>query len=162
MHNNGCNYLSMLGLKLNHVSKRGHWKWLTAQPVILSLGYHAAPSPLQPCNIRTSTRDAFWYTVYWKKLRHEPVKNGVNYISYMLSRERRIAENQHSQLLFNTEDCLCTNLPVQKQSTYVTSQCQYLAFAWQHRLNCGHNAKYVKTVLDENGVRRNRWLFWWF
>ena len=22
---NGCNYLSMLGLKLNHVSKRGHW-----------------------------------------------------------------------------------------------------------------------------------------
>ena len=25
---NGCNYLSMLGLKLNHVSKRGHW-WLS-------------------------------------------------------------------------------------------------------------------------------------
>ena len=25
MHYNGCNYLSMLGLKLNHVSKRGHW-----------------------------------------------------------------------------------------------------------------------------------------
>ena len=24
MHYNGCNYLSMLGLKLNHVSKRGH------------------------------------------------------------------------------------------------------------------------------------------
>ena len=24
MHHNGCNYLSMLGLKLNHVSKRGH------------------------------------------------------------------------------------------------------------------------------------------
>ena len=22
---NGCNYLSMLGLKVNHVSKRGHW-----------------------------------------------------------------------------------------------------------------------------------------
>ena len=28
MHSDGCNYLSMLGLKLNHVSKRGHW-WLT-------------------------------------------------------------------------------------------------------------------------------------
>ena len=25
MHSDGCNYLSMLGLKLNHVSKRGHW-----------------------------------------------------------------------------------------------------------------------------------------
>ena len=25
-HSNGCNYLSMLGLKLNHVSKRGHWR----------------------------------------------------------------------------------------------------------------------------------------
>ena len=25
-HYNGCNYLSMLGLKLNHVSKRGH-RW---------------------------------------------------------------------------------------------------------------------------------------
>ena len=25
MHYNGCDYLSMLGLKLNHVSKRGHW-----------------------------------------------------------------------------------------------------------------------------------------
>ena len=25
IHYNGCNYLSMLGLKLNHVSKRGHW-----------------------------------------------------------------------------------------------------------------------------------------
>ena len=24
MHHNGCNYLSMLGLKLNHVNKRGH------------------------------------------------------------------------------------------------------------------------------------------
>ena len=24
MHHNGCNHLSMLGLKLNHVSKRGH------------------------------------------------------------------------------------------------------------------------------------------
>ena len=24
-HYNGCNYLSMLGLKLIHVSKRGHW-----------------------------------------------------------------------------------------------------------------------------------------
>ena len=24
-HYNGCDYLSMLGLKLNHVSKRGHW-----------------------------------------------------------------------------------------------------------------------------------------
>ena len=23
---NGCNYLSMLGLKLNHVSKSGHWQ----------------------------------------------------------------------------------------------------------------------------------------
>ena len=24
-HYNGCNYLSMMGLKLSHVSKRGHW-----------------------------------------------------------------------------------------------------------------------------------------
>ena len=29
---NGCNYLSMLGLKLNHVSKRGHW-WLAKHPL---------------------------------------------------------------------------------------------------------------------------------
>ena len=28
MLDNGCNYLSMLGLKLNHVSKRGHWAWI--------------------------------------------------------------------------------------------------------------------------------------
>ena len=27
---NGCNYLSMLGLKLNHISKRGPWRLLLA------------------------------------------------------------------------------------------------------------------------------------
>ena len=27
-YHNGCNYLSMLGLKLNHVSKSGHWKMI--------------------------------------------------------------------------------------------------------------------------------------
>ena len=29
---NGCNYLSKLGLKLNHVSKRGYWKFLYFSP----------------------------------------------------------------------------------------------------------------------------------
>ena len=41
MHYNGCNYLSMLGLKLNHVSKRGHWCvriWDTTQTSIISAG----------------------------------------------------------------------------------------------------------------------------
>ena len=34
MHYNGCNYLSMLGLKFNHLSKRGH----RGQPTIVTFG----------------------------------------------------------------------------------------------------------------------------
>ena len=36
-------------------------------------------------------------------------------------------------LLFTSEDRLCANLCVQEQSTNITSQCQYLTFAWRHR-----------------------------
>ena len=37
---NGCNYLSMLGLKLNHVSKRGYWC------LMLQLNYKITQSQL--------------------------------------------------------------------------------------------------------------------
>ena len=33
---NGCNYLSMLGLKLNHVSKRGPWYLIILQTSLRS------------------------------------------------------------------------------------------------------------------------------
>ena len=35
---NGCNYLSMLGLKLIHVSKRGHWYAVNALKLTKNLG----------------------------------------------------------------------------------------------------------------------------
>ena len=51
----------------------------------------------------------------------------VSLFSYTLSREYR-----YSQLLFTSEDRLCTNLRVQEQSTNMTSQCQCPTFAWRH------------------------------
>ena len=36
---------------------------------------------------------------------------------------------------------LSPNLRVQEQSTKMTSQCQYLAFAWRHKLNCSDVTK---------------------
>ena len=45
--------------------------------------------------------------------------------------------NQYSWLLFSSEDHLCANLYMQEQSANMTSQCQYLTFAWHHKLNCG-------------------------
>ena len=41
--------------------------------------------------------------------------------------------NSYSQLLFTSEDRLCANLLMQEQSRNMTSQCQYLGFAWRHR-----------------------------
>ena len=57
----------------------------------------------------------------------------TNVFSYTLSREYRVMINRYSRLLFTSEDRLCANLRVQEQSTNMTSQCQYLAFAWRHR-----------------------------
>ena len=46
MHYNGCNYLSMVGLKLNHVSKRGH-KSSSYDMFLLGNGYWSSM-----CNVR--------------------------------------------------------------------------------------------------------------
>ena len=54
-------------------------------------------------------------------------------ISHTLSREYRVAGYWYSRLLFTSEDRLCANLRVQWQSTNMTSQYQFLAFAWRHR-----------------------------
>ena len=44
-HNNGCNYLSILELKLNHVSRRGHWCQITSvSKLIPYLFYDSAQS----------------------------------------------------------------------------------------------------------------------
>ena len=63
----------------------------------------------------------YCYVPYWRV------------ISYTLGREYRVVRNRYSRLLFTSEDRLCANLHVQEQSTNMTSQCQYLAFAWRHR-----------------------------
>ena len=58
---------------------------------------------------------------------------GINIISYTLRREYRVVINRNSRLLFTSENRLCANLRVKEQLTHVTSQYQYLAFAWRHR-----------------------------
>ena len=57
----------------------------------------------------------------------------INFISYTLSREYRVAGYRYSRLLFTSEDRLCANLRVQWQLTNMTSQYLFLAFAWRHR-----------------------------
>ena len=54
-------------------------------------------------------------------------------IPYVLSREYRVARNRYSRLLFTCEDRFCAQLCVQKQSTNMTSQCQYPTSVWCHR-----------------------------
>ena len=49
----------------------------------------------------------------------------------------RLAGNRYSRLLFSNEDLLYANLRMQKQLGNIRSQCQFLAFAWRHRLSCG-------------------------
>ena len=71
----------------------------------------------------------------------------------MLSHEYRVVRNRYSQLLFTSEDHLCTNLHMQEQSTNMTLQCQYLMFTWRH------NAKSEKTILSDNGEIGGRQLF---
>ena len=44
-------------------------------------------------------------------------------ISYTLGHEYQVIRNRYSRLLFTSEDRLCANLRVQKQSTNMTSQC---------------------------------------
>ena len=53
-HCNGCDYLSMQGLKLNNVSKRGLWEWNT---------HHDRKDKTFTCLRR---RFQFWmYQIYW-------------------------------------------------------------------------------------------------
>ena len=54
-------------------------------------------------------------------------------VSYTLSRDNRVVKNRYLRLLFTSEDRFCANLHVQKQSTNMTSQCQYPKFAWRQR-----------------------------
>ena len=56
---------------------------------------------------------------------------------YMLSREYRVSGNRFSRLLFTNKDRFYANLHDQKQSTNMSSLCQYLAFVWRYSLNCG-------------------------
>ena len=63
----------------------------------------------------------------------ESWNNCMHCFSYTLGREYRVMRNRYSRLLFASEDRLCANLRVQEQSTNMTSQCMYLAFAWRHR-----------------------------
>ena len=54
----------------------------------------------------------------------------------MLSREYWVSGNRFSRLLFTNEDPFYANLHDQKQSTNMSSLCQYLAFVWRYRFNC--------------------------
>ena len=65
-----------------------------------------------------------------------------------------------TDVFFTSEDRLCTNLRVQKQSTSMTSQCQYpLSRAVIDKLWWSHNAKSEKTALSDNGEICDRLLF---
>ena len=58
---------------------------------------------------------------------------GYRSFTYSISFAQRnnvLAGTRYSRLLFSGEDRLCANLHVQEQSTNMTWQCQYLAFAW--------------------------------
>ena len=55
------------------------------------------------------------------------------YIYIYISPEYWVVRNRYSLLLFTSEDRLCANLRVQKQSTIMTSRCQCLACAWRLR-----------------------------
>ena len=52
---------------------------------------------------------------------------------YTVSREYRVIGDRYSQLLFTSEDRLCTNLHVQEQLTNMTSQCIRVT----SQINCG-------------------------
>ena len=67
-------------------------------------------------------------------------------IFYTIRPDYRMVGNRCSQVLFTSENRLCTNLLVQKQSTNMTSQYQYSTFAWRHRSTWWrHNAKSENT-----------------
>ena len=76
-----------------------------------------------------------------------------------LSRDCHVAGNRYSWLLFTSEVRLCANLRVQEQATNMTSQCQYLPFAWrQIELGWRHKPNRLnseKTVYGGNGEMSN-------
>ena len=81
--------------------------------------------------------------------------------SYMLGREYRVMRIRYSQLLFTSEDRLCTNLRVQEQSMKI----------WRHNASSSrlrdvtdplwwrHNANAEMTVHGDNCEMSDRWLF---
>ena len=67
---NGCNYLSMLGIKLNHVSKSGHWA--TSMALVLSYDCNC------DCEATLKTVDKY---VIWI---HRNINYGATFIKSML------------------------------------------------------------------------------
>ena len=53
-------------------------------------------------------------------------------ISSTLHSEYRVVGNRYSRLLFTSEGQLYASFLLQEQSEYMTSQYQYLVFAWRH------------------------------
>ena len=73
-HYNGCKYLSMLGLKLNHVSKRGPWYWMqnrrlpysTNVDILLELcNYRNLPIASRCKYIVATQYPQWWYGFYF-------------------------------------------------------------------------------------------------
>ena len=62
MHYNGCNYISILGLKLNHVSKRGHWP--------LFPQYHTYVDTCELCSVSFVILLSNWYVQPVYKISH--------------------------------------------------------------------------------------------
>ena len=81
--------------------------------------------------------------VWWYKWGYEETRVDKILYSWMLSRGYQVVRNWYSLLLFTSEDRFCANLSAQEQLTNMTSQYQYLAFAWHHRSTVAMSQCYV-------------------
>ena len=97
---NGCNHLSMLGLKLNHVSKRDPWWVLTPIDMDVRWSYSHNKVPLLTrysiykdfggmlffhCSITThDIINCFWWFGNYFEPSHHLVINGVSFVSLNL------------------------------------------------------------------------------
>ena len=68
-----------------------------------------------------------------------------------------VAGYRYSRLLFTSEDRICANLRVQWQSTNMTSQYQFLAFAWRHRSIVVTSQCWVRKCHPWQQWRNARW-----
>ena len=109
---NGCNYLSILGLKLNHVSKRGYWcqswfSWTTVEVVIWMSDY------ISQGNYDHNCLSMPWYQTnrLYKHMKERPSGNGVyeiNSIRYQgqVTPGRRRGNWFHKSVMYLTKQSL--------------------------------------------------------